>query len=344
MYHAHLKGTHYEIGFHWGSLLEKHGHFILNNLPFPIKKERKAFALACVPVYQKYFPEILEEIQGLADGQHCEAEMLQAVLFSMYAIPPACHCSCFAVADHETILFGRNSDFLTELEKYNLNVIYHIDADSYGFTGNTTAFLELEDGINEQGLAVGLTAVYPHAIQPGLNAGMLLRFILEKCKSTNEAIHYIQEIPIASAQTLTIADRIGEIAVVECNAEKIEIIRPSEGRPYVYATNVFHSEAMASFTNPEIDNWQAETRYQTLKNALERKRGQIGIQSAQELLAGKDGFLCQYDRSTGKDTVWSVIYDLKNVAIYRAEGNPCRCNFKKDDRFRFGIEPPFQKH
>ena len=53
MYHAHLKGTHYEIGFHWGSLLEKHGHFILNNLPFPIKKERKAFALACVPVYQK---------------------------------------------------------------------------------------------------------------------------------------------------------------------------------------------------------------------------------------------------------------------------------------------------
>ena len=296
MYHAHLKGTHYEIGFHWGSLLEKHGHFILNNLPFPIKKERKAFALACVPVYQKYFPEILEEIQGLADGQHCEAEMLQAVLFSMYAMPPACHCSCFAVADHETILFGRNSDFLTELEKYNLNVIYHIDADSYG------------------------------------------------CKSTNEAIHYIQEIPIASAQTLTIADRIGEIAVVECNAEKIEIIRPSEGRPYVYATNVFHSEAMASFTNPEIDNWQAETRYQTLKNALERKRGQIGIQSAQELLAGKDGFLCQYDRSTGKDTVWSVIYDLKNVAIYRAEGNPCRCNFKKDARFRFGIVPPFQKH
>ena len=131
MYHAHLKGTHYEIGFHWGSLLEKHGQFILNNLPFPMKKERKAFALACVPVYQKYFPEILEEIQGLADGQHCEAEMLQAVLFSMYAMPPACHCSCFAVADHETILFGRNSDFLTELEKYNLNVIYHIDADSY---------------------------------------------------------------------------------------------------------------------------------------------------------------------------------------------------------------------
>lgn len=99
---------------------------------------------------------------------------------------------------------------------------------------------------------------------------------------------------------------------------------------------------MASFTNPEIDNWQAETRYQTLKNALERKRGQIGIQSAQELLAGKDGFLCQYDRSTGKDTVWSVIYDLKNVAIYRAEGNPCRCKFKKMPGFVSVSNHPFR--
>lgn len=58
MYHAHLKGTHYEIGFHWGSLLEKHGHFILNNLPFPIKKERRRSLWLVFPfiknTFQKY--------------------------------------------------------------------------------------------------------------------------------------------------------------------------------------------------------------------------------------------------------------------------------------------------
>ena len=44
----------------------------------------------------------------------------------------------------------------------------------------------MEDGINEYGLAVGLTSVAPTKIKPGINAGMLLRLFLEKCKSVTE--------------------------------------------------------------------------------------------------------------------------------------------------------------
>ncbi len=45
--------------------------------------------------------------------------------------------------------------------------------------------------------------------------------------------------------------------------------------------------------------------------------------------------MCQYDRKTDADTVWSVIYDIKNSAIYRVEGNPKRKTFKKDIRLKF---------
>ena len=38
-------------------------------------------------------PEIAEEIRGMADGQQCDPKILQAVLFSMYAMPPSCCCS-----------------------------------------------------------------------------------------------------------------------------------------------------------------------------------------------------------------------------------------------------------
>ncbi len=58
----------------------------------------------------------------------------------------------------------------------------------YSFVGNTTAWTEMEDGVNEHGLAVGLTFIYPIKIKPGFNAGMLVRYILEKCKTTDEAI------------------------------------------------------------------------------------------------------------------------------------------------------------
>ena len=106
MYHAHLKGTHYEAGYRWGSLLLKNQHIILEKVPFAITEERLAYA----------HPEILEEIQGIADGQQCDVRHLQAVLFGMYVLPPSCCCSCFAFSSEQQVMLGRNSDFLTALE------------------------------------------------------------------------------------------------------------------------------------------------------------------------------------------------------------------------------------
>ena len=203
MYHAHFRGTHYEAGYRWGSLLLKHKNIILENIPFPITQDRIDYALSCLPLYEKYYPEIVEEIKGLADGQQCDVRILQAVLFSMYSMPPACNCSCFAFANNHEVLLGRNSDFLTEIEKLNLNVIYKLTDGTYSFTANTTAFVEMEDGVNEQGLAVGLTSVYPIQYKPGFNAGLLLRYLLEKCKNVMEAVSCLHQLPIASAQTLT---------------------------------------------------------------------------------------------------------------------------------------------
>lgn len=336
MYHAHFKGTHYEAGFRWGSLLLKRQNIILDKIPFEITKERIEYALSCIPIYEKFYPEILDEIQGLADGQHCDAHILQAVLFGMYSMPPTCHCSCFASVTNDGILFGRNSDFLTDIESLNQNVIYKLTDGVYSFTGNTTAFIEIEDGINEHGLAIGLTSVYPFGKQPGFNAGLLLRYLLEKCKSVSEAIFMINSLPIASAQTLTLADLTGDIAVIESNSEKIKIVRPEKNElSFVCATNIFHHPEMQIYNNQRIDNWFAETRYKTLVSALSKKNNISKLVFAKELLSGKHGFLCQYDRNTGKDTVWSVIYDLTEHKIYRTEGNPSRKNFKEDLRFKF---------
>lgn len=351
MYHNRFRGKHYDIGFQWGSLLKKHGNFILDQIDFPIDEERMKYAQECAPIYREYFPEILEEIQGIADGQECSVVNLQTFLFSMYAIPPSCCCSCFAVSNGSQILLGRNSDFLVRLEKSNMNVIYKFSENSmidqslitnepltdssYSFTGNTTAFVEMEDGVNEYGLAAGLTSVYPHAVRPGMNAGMLLRLFLEKCRSVEEAIRMINQVPVGSAQTFTIADAAGDIAVLECNCERTEVIRPAPEKMYVCATNLFHSKPMEAYTNTEADNWEAQLRYETLVKALEEKADKIQRSQALDILCGKDGFICQYDRKTGKDTVWSVIYDLKAHEIFRAEGNPGRKSFRQDKRFLF---------
>ena len=76
MNHLRFKGHHYEIGFRWGSLLAGYGNYILDQVPFPITEERIAFGRQCRPVYEKFFPEILEEIRGLSEGQKSSSEKI----------------------------------------------------------------------------------------------------------------------------------------------------------------------------------------------------------------------------------------------------------------------------
>ncbi len=61
--------------------------------------------------------------------------------------------------------------------------------------------------MNEAGLAVGLTMVYPTIVAPGLNAGVLVRCLLERCATIEEALRFLTTVPIASQQTIMMADQ-----------------------------------------------------------------------------------------------------------------------------------------
>ena len=334
MYHGRFKGTHYNAGYKWGELLYKNNTIISDKHTFVITEERKKFANQCLPIYKKYYPEILEEIKGIADGQKDSFENLYTFLLSMYCFEFENHCTCMAFKNNDNIILGRNSDFLVELEKLYMNCLYNLD-NTFAFNGNTTAFVQMEDGVNEYGLAIGLTFVYPKIRKAGFNAGMLVRYLLEKCKTTNEVIKCLKTLPIASQQTLTIADNTGEILVVECNCNNIEVVKPNEDGNFVTIANEFNTEKMKKYNNYDVDNWKAEERYSVAYNSLKENNNNFSIELVKDILSGKYGFMCQYDRKTNADTVWSVIYDVKNKKIYRVEGNPSRKQFKEDKRLKF---------
>ena len=335
MYHIHRKGTHYEMGFTFGKRLQKLEIHILDNVPFEISEERIEFAKQCLPIYVQYFPNVLEEIRGLSEGNECSYEELCGVLLSMYCImPESIHCSCMALRNGNGVYFARNSDFLVSIEKMNMNAIYKFTNASYDFNGNTTAFIEMEDGVNEHGLVIGLTSIIPKSIKAGFNAGMLLRLILETCKSVDEVIALVKSAPIASSQTFTLIDRLGNISCIECSSTKVEVYTPVEKRAFVCATNRFHFLTMQSEVVEVEDDWFAKERYQTMRKALQSNLAQIDINMVKNIMAGKYGFLCQYNRKSGKDTVWSIVYDVKQKKLYRCEGNPSRKKYCEDNRFR----------
>ncbi len=338
MYHERFRGNHYEIGFKWGTRLFKCGKLLLDNVPFSISQERLVFAKQCRPFYKEWYPEILEEIRGIAEGQKVEPEKLEAVLFSLYCIMPENKCSCFAFRDGGHIVLARNSDFLPEFNRLSMNCIYKFGNGGNAFQGNTTAYVEMEDGMNEHGLAIGLTSVFPKKLEYGLNAGMLLRYGLEKCMSVNDFVEVLRKVPIASSQTFTAVDPAGTAAVIECNAEKMEVCYTGEGQKFVSGVNAFYQEAMKKYRMKGMDDWNSGERYETIRSAFCQGGMKDAVSFAMDVLSGKYGFMCQYDRKTGKDTVWSVIYDVGSKKIYRCEGNPSRKRYAEDNRpsFLFG--------
>ena len=262
MNHLTLRGTHREMGFQWGARLAERGLRLLDHVPFPLEAERRAFAAACHPAYARHFPAALEELEGLAAGQNCRQEDLETVLFTTYALPPACGCSCLAVSNGNGVFFGRNSDFLTALEPDYTHVTYGFSDRAIPFTGNTTSFVQMEDAVNARGLAIGLTSVYTPRPRPGLNAGMVLRLLAETCAAVPEALDRLRVLPLASCQTLTLADAAGDIAVAECSPEGMRVERPGPAGPFVCAANLFHSD-LAVPLPPGLDSWRAAERYDT---------------------------------------------------------------------------------
>ena len=303
MYHGRFKGTHYEAGYKWGKLLFDHGKTLEHCPTFTPDDEMRKFAQLCKVEYKQYYPELLDEIQGIADGQQLPAAKLETILFCMYCMRFDHRCTCFAFSNENDIIFARNSDFLVSIEKLYMNCLYAL-GEAYAFNGNTTAYVEMEDGVNEHGLAAGLCFVYPKVNKPGFNAGMLIRYILEKCKTTADAVSALKNLPIASSQTITLADKSGDIAVVECNAQKLVVIRPAPDTQFVAAANCFVSNEMLSYRNTEVDDWRADVRYHTVQDSLANNPENLSVGFAEDILAGKHGFMCQYDRKTNADTVW----------------------------------------
>lgn len=337
MYHSRWKGSHYDAGLNYGRILHKNGINPMEGIR--LSRERMEFSKASEPVYEKYYPEILDEIRGMAHGLDIDVAAMIGFLLTMYGFVFDNKCSCLAVTQNGCTYFARNSDFLVSIEKLCDSALYRLD-NACAFIGNTTAWTEMEDGVNEYGLACGLTFIYPTKIRPGFNAGMLVRYILEKCRTTGEALAALERLPIGTPQTITLADRSGDIAVAECNCDQLVIRRPAAGTHFVCATNHFVSSPMQQYRYDGADDVHSHERYGVMDKAL--AGGSVDIKYLQQLLAGKLGFMCQYDRKQGMDTVWSVIYRLGENAqhgcadlILRAEGNPSRKQWKMDPRLKF---------
>jgi len=88
------------------------------------------------------------------------------------------------------------------------------------------------DGMNEHGLAVALAFGGRKVVGDGFGIPLVLRYVLEFCQTTAEAVAALTRIPSHMSYTVSVMDRLGTPATVFVNPD-----RPAEVASTLVATN-----------------------------------------------------------------------------------------------------------
>lgn len=340
MYYLKLEGSHYQMGVKRGKEFRANGiTFPLHLDEFQLEHGRKS-----EQILKDFFPEVCEEIQGVSDTIGVSyspfASWLLCMGCCMYNlkenIPVEIRgCTAFAYHMGEEIIYGRNNDLPPYLKDGSKSEIYApLNGNRFHIT--TSSFINGEEGMNEHGLAVAMTFVMtnPQKIRPGFNSCFIVRYLLEKADCTKKAISLLMKLPVASNCNILIADKKGELFVVECtpNEKRIrEALNLDKGK-IVCAVNSFTSDKKKRHDAAGKEDYRSVERYRTVVESFRTKIDGNLIEKTQQLLRGDYGFLCQYDDIPDFETVWSSVFDLRNRMIYQTEGDPRTKKFIEDSR------------
>lgn len=340
MYHLRLRGNHYQMGVKRGAIFQKAG------LSFPLRLD--AFQLhhgkASEKILKKFFPEVCEEVQGVTDTIGVDylpfISWMLCMGCCMYHlednIPVKIRgCTAFAYSERNRVIYGRNNDLPPCLKKGSKSEIYAPDSGNK-FNLTTSSFINGEEGLNEHGLAVAMTFVMTKRkeIKAGFNSCFIVRYLLEKAANTEQALSMLMELPIASNCNILLADKNGKMLVVECTPtiKKVREAEKTDAGNIVCTVNSFISDEMKLYDDAKGNDYDSQKRYSVVMG--KGFRGMEGnlIETAQRLLRGEYGFLCQYDDEPNFETVWSSVFDLEDLMIYRAEGDPRKNKYIVDKR------------
>lgn len=315
-----ITGDYRSIGKRLG-LIHKQAGRVLPKL----SESKREFTSRCYKAVEKHAPGLLDEIEAASKAANWK---LDSLLADALAYDYHGQCTVVAVSCEETTdrlpLFGRNHDWLMSILRYSLI----LDSNPTK-SMRSLQFIETPGisagGINESGLALGVTLVVRNTIKPrpGIAANVAARWILDNFATTNESVDYLRAIPHISGYTTLIADAEGTMARVEVSPDKVVVGEPEDG--LILATTHYLCEEMQEYENLKLDfEWTYE-RERRVRDWYRERRGKIGLRDVQDVLGSHDQGVCCHWLEEGQDagTTWSWAASLGTHKLQASLGPPC---------------------
>jgi len=331
VYEAKLSGSYYDMGLRIGKMLKKDKGLLPR-----FSKENIVKSMAYEKEVRTYAPELLEELQGIADGSGVDYSVIAAHELSPYRLHPS--CLVMAISGDYTRsglpVLARNHEWIEEDSKY-LTLCYTKPKGklySLGFTYHW-ANMSRYGGVNEAGLAISSTTTSFLNSGPGVMFNVAKRWILDNCRTLEEATEFLEKIPKTWGTAYLMIDKNSSIAKVEAHREKTKTTYTDKGFEFVSLR--FDSPKMEKYNEQDAQKEWAFDMYSARKPFLlkwfRQNKGNINDEAIMDALKDHENKICihDYDGHVHYGICWSWILSLGSDEAAVCTGPPCKNEFRK---------------
>jgi len=320
-----FKGSNFEIGKLQGEMYRENG------LSLDKVKLNKKILNNQLEVYRKYYPGLLEELKGISAGGNFNHERILQVYLageiiwytSRFKMPLS--CTIFGIQNDNGTYVGRNLDWIPVTEE--VMEVYKREGDGCNhFIGISDMligspkdvdrkflFYDTIDVINDKGLFIGITFAYGNTWSYGLSWKDMTKLIGETCSTVNEALEVFKKTPLSIPKNFFIADKKGNMAVVEHNSDKYRVLFPQNG--VLIQTNHYVDSELQRVDQvlKEVPHHNTYIRYFEALQKLNWNKDKFKHSDVIDVLANPKSYICQNDEIK---TIWSLALDMQKAQYW----------------------------
>lgn len=316
-----FKGNFFEIGKQLGKIYRKNG-LNLNKVNIDSKLFRNQ-----LKIYRKYYPELLEEFEGIAEAGNYDKDKLiykfitGEILWYKNFIGLEKGCTIFGLKNKNGFFIGRNYDWHPVIEKvFQVYKVINLQRNSFiaitdmgigrAAEANPKHFVyTVDDAINDKGLFIGITFAFNDKWSYGISSIHMTKLIMESCSKVNDAIDVFSNVPLCCPKNFFIADKKGNMAVVEHTSKKFKVINPTNNL-LVHTNHYIDPELSFEDTilihRPKHSSF---LRYYETIQRINQEKEKFTLSDVINILGDTDSCTCQ--KLSHIKTVWSLALDMK---------------------------------
>ncbi|OAG45203.1 hypothetical protein AYO21_00551 [Fonsecaea monophora] len=342
---VHCSGTPYEIGHQHGvaaatqvhSNIKTYTGFFQETAQITWPSARERAVRQFVPTLDAKYPEILEEMAGIADG--AGRGLTRDDILTLNVRSEICltnytdGCTSISqVGPDGTMFLAQNWDWLEELQ--NGMVLLHIQPQGSGhemrFLGEAGIVGKI--GMNSVGFGLCMNAIRSGAFNnANLPVHVMSRRLLQFATSLDDALAILDEFGLASTSNYMFADAEGNHVDVECSPRGNVLISPQHG--YVAHTNHLYgpNRPLKLVDHPAANSFSRLDRIRELTLSDAKASTPLSFQSLRHRLSDEQGspFSICRNRPAGAvgmermTTLACIMMELKSRTGKVLIGRPC---------------------